>query len=132
VKRVVLDASALMTFFLGRPGAEKVKELLTAAAEGKKELLISAVNWGEVYYSIWRDRGRADAERAIACIAQLEIEVVAADMALAKVAAEFRVEHKLPYADSFAAALAHERKAILVTSDSYFAAVQEQIGLLMI
>ena len=54
MKRVVLDASALMTFFEDRPGAAKVEELIAQATEGKCELLISVVNWGEVYYSVWR------------------------------------------------------------------------------
>jgi len=57
MKRIVLDASALMTFFDGRPGAAKVEELITSAAEGKCKLLMSVVNWGEVYYSVWRAKG---------------------------------------------------------------------------
>ena len=69
MKRVVLDASALMTFFLGRPGAEKVKELILGAAEGRSELLMSVVNWGEVYYSIWRVEGEEAAEKKLAEIA---------------------------------------------------------------
>lgn len=130
MKRVVLDSSAVMTFFLGRPGAEKVKDLFTAASEGKKELLMSAVNWGEVYYSIWRDRGREDAERALAYIAQLPIEVVPVDTSLAKLAAEFKAQHKLPYADSFAAALAQQRDAAVATSDVDFAAVKDEVSVL--
>jgi predicted nucleic acid-binding protein len=124
VKRIVLDASAVMTFFLGRQGADKVKELLAAGAEGKGELLMSVVNWGEVYYSIWRDRGPNDAEKALGYIAQLPIEVVPADTAQAKLAAEFKAQFKLPYADGFAAALGQARRAALATSDKDF----ERIG----
>jgi predicted nucleic acid-binding protein len=130
VKRVVLDASALMTFFQGRPGAEKVKELFESAAEGKKELLMSVVNWGEVYYSIWRDRGREDAEKALTYIGQLPIEIVHADMELTRLAAELKAQYKLPYADCFAAALAKGRKAIVATSDGDFGAVRDLIPLL--
>lgn len=57
MKRIVLDASALMTFFENRPGAGKVEELLQLAVDGKRELLMSVVNWGEVYYSVWRVKG---------------------------------------------------------------------------
>jgi predicted nucleic acid-binding protein len=130
VKRVVLDASALMTFFEGRPGAEKVKEIFAAAAEGKRELLMSVVNWGEVYYSIWHDRGAEDAQKALAYIAQLPIEVVPADTAQAKLAGEFKARYKLPYADGFAAALARLSKATIATADADFAAVKHEVALL--
>jgi len=53
----VLDASALMAFFEDRAGGEKVEELLSKAAEAKRPLLMSLVNWGEVYYAIWRAHG---------------------------------------------------------------------------
>ena len=51
MKRVVLDASALMTFLEYRPGADRVEDLIRLGIEGKRQLLMSAVNWGEVYYS---------------------------------------------------------------------------------
>ena len=62
MKTYVLDASALMTFFENRAGAEQVEELLAKAAEAKRPLLMSAVNWGEVYYSVWRARGEPAAD----------------------------------------------------------------------
>ena len=130
MKRVVLDASALMTMFLDRPGGEKVQELISAAVEGKRELLMSVVNWGEVYYSIWQAQGRENAEKALALIAQLPIELVDADVELARLAAEFKAQYKLPYADGFAAALAQQRKATVVTSDKDFGQVEKQVTIL--
>jgi PIN domain nuclease of toxin-antitoxin system len=50
MKPYVLDASALMTSFEDRAGADKVEELLAKAAEAKQPLSMSVVNWGEVYY----------------------------------------------------------------------------------
>jgi PIN domain nuclease of toxin-antitoxin system len=38
MKRVVLDASALMTFFEDRPGADKVEDLIRLGVEGKRQL----------------------------------------------------------------------------------------------
>jgi predicted nucleic acid-binding protein len=130
VKRVVLDASAVMTYFVGRPGAERVKALLAEAAEGQKTLLMSVVNWGEVYYSVWRTKGRDAAQHALHILAQLPIELVPADAELTRLAAELRAGHKLPYADCFAAALARLRKAALLTSDGDFAAVQDEVPIL--
>lgn len=111
MKRIVLDASALMTFFEDRPGADKVEDLIAQAAEGKSELLMSVVNWGEVYYCVWRAKGPGIARKILAEIAQLPIDLVSADYELTKLAAELHAEHKLPYADCFAASLASQRKA---------------------
>jgi predicted nucleic acid-binding protein len=126
VKACVLDASALMAFFEDRAGAERVEQLLSKAAEAeaKDPLLISVVNWGEVYYSVWRARGERVAGQKLQEIAQLPIHVVHVDTELTKLAAALKAQHNLPYADCFAAALARARKAVLVTSDKDF----ERVG----
>ena len=130
MKRVVLDASALMTFFEDRPGAGKVEELIRLGVEGKRQLLMSVVNWGEVYYSTWRAKGPGVARKVLEDIAQLPLEIVDADLELTRAAAELRAEHKLPYADCFAAALAASRKASLATSDKDFASVEKNLDIL--
>jgi predicted nucleic acid-binding protein len=130
VKRVVLDSSALMTFFEDRPGAEKVEEAIHLAIAGKRELLMSVVNWGEVYYSVWRAKGPGVARKVVEEIVQLPITLVPADLELTRLAAEFRAQHKLPYADCFAAALAADRRASLATSDKDFARVEKQLHIL--
>lgn len=132
MKRVVLDASALMTFFEDRPGAKTVEDLVKRAIEGKIDLLMSVVNWGEVYYSTWRMRGEAAAKAVVDRIAQLPIEVIAADMDSTRLAAELKVHHKVPYADSFAAALAQSHEAALATCDADFSSLEKQFTLVWI
>ena len=130
MKRIVLDASALMTFFEDRPGVDKVEDLIRLGVEGKRQLLMSVVNWGEVYYSTWRTKGPGVARKILEDIAQLPVEIVDADLELTRAAAELRAEHKLPYTDCFAAALAAARKASLATSDKDFASVEKKLDLL--
>jgi predicted nucleic acid-binding protein len=130
MKRIVLDASALMTFFENRPGAEKVQDLIRLGVEGKRQLLMSVVNWGEVYYSTWRTKGPGVARKVIEDIAQLPLEIVDADLELTRGAAELRAEHKLPYTDCFAAGLAAARKASLATSDKDFTHVEKELDIL--
>ncbi|HEV2491544.1 MAG TPA: type II toxin-antitoxin system VapC family toxin [Terriglobia bacterium] len=132
MKRYVLDASALMTFFEDRAGAGKVEELLAKAVEAKRPLAMSVVNWGEVYYSVGRARGREAAASKLQEIAQLPIELVDVDQELGKLAARLKAEHNLPYADCFAAAVAIARKAILVTSDKDFARVSTALKILWV
>ncbi len=130
MKRIVLDSSALMTFFENRPGAEKVQDLIRLGVEGKRQLLMSVVNWGEVYYSTWRTKGPGVARKVIEDIAQLPLEIIDANLELTCTAAELRAEHKFPYTDGFAAALAAQCKASLATSDKDFAHVQKKLDIL--
>lgn len=132
MKRIVLDASAVMTFFENRSGADKVEELITLAVAGKRELFMSVVNWGEVYYSVWRAHGQQKAKQLIAEIAQLPVEIVDADFEVTKIAASFHAEGKLPYADCFAAGLGKHYKAAVVTSDRDFTLVQGQVDVLFV
>ena len=105
-------------------------ELLQLAAGGKRDLLMSVVNWGEIYYSVWRDQGPGFARQVLLKISPLPIALVPVDVELARVAAEFKASHKLPYADCFAAALAQSRKASLLTSDRDFSQVEKKLDIL--
>jgi predicted nucleic acid-binding protein len=130
MKRIVLDASALLTLFQSRPGAAKVEELIALATAGQRHLLMSVINWGEIYYSVWRDQGPGFAHQILSKIAQLPITLVPADLEQTRHAAELKATHKLPYADCFAAALALTRNATLATSDKDFAPLQKKLNIL--
>jgi len=120
MKKYVLDASALFAFLQKKPGAYKVNELLKEAMHGRAEILMSAVNYGEVYGKILREHGPEQALTAMHAVGPLPIEVLDATPQRAFKAADAKAKYKLYYADSFAAALAIEHKAALVTSDSDF------------
>jgi len=118
-----------MTFSANRPGAEKVEQLIQLAVDGKRELLMCVVNWGEVDYSVWRDQGReSPANSRTDCPAADPFGP--ADVELARHAAEFKANFNLPYVDGFAAALAVHRKASLATSDKDFAQVEKKLDIL--
>lgn len=123
MKNYVLDASALMTFFEERAGADKIEKLLAEAADAKRLLPMSVINWGEVYYAVWRAHGETVAQSKLREITQLPVEIVDADMELTRLAASLKAQYRLPYADCFAAALAQIRRATLVTSDKDFESV---------
>jgi predicted nucleic acid-binding protein len=130
VKTYVLDSSGLMAFFEDRPGAGKIKDLLSQAAEVNHPLLMPVINWGEVYYSVWRTAGEKIAAAKLREIAQLPITIVDVDKDLTRLAARLKAEHNLPYADCFVAALALDRNATLVTADKDFERVAKLIRLL--
>ncbi len=130
MKRAVFDASALLTFLHNRPGAARVSEIIQLGRVAKMQLSLSVVNWGEIYYSIWRDQGPGFARKVIQDLASLPIWLAPADLDQTRLAAELKAEHKLPYADCFAAALAMQRGAAVVTSDSDFASVARKVPIL--
>jgi predicted nucleic acid-binding protein len=130
--RMVLDASAVISFFEDRPGGDVVERLVAESVAGKTELFMSVVNWGEVYYSAWRARGPDAARQMAAEISQFPIQIVNADSELTEMAAGLRAQYKLPYADCFAAALAKARKASVMTTDQDFAKVKSEVEILFL
>ena len=129
-RRYVLDANALIGFFEARRGAaEKVRHLLGEAARQELPLLMSAVNWGEVFYTEWRARGEARAREAEAALLEMPIIVIGADRERATRAGAIKQKHGLGYADAFAAELAIERGACLVTADPEFKKVGKALAL---
>jgi predicted nucleic acid-binding protein len=120
---MVLDAHALMVLFNDEPGAEEVEKILIKAESGSPKLLMSVVNWGEIYYSILRGASQEMAETKAHEIAGMQIELVpvdADDLELVRQAAAFKATRKMSYADCFAAALAKIKNAELVTGDREF------------
>jgi len=125
----VLDSWALIAFFEDEPAADEVEKLLHQASEGKHKLLLSVVNWGEIFYSTMRAVSRQTAEEKAGEIAALPIEIVGLgdDLTLTRQAAIYKATRKMSYADCFAAALAKSKNAELVTGDPEFKEVEAEI-----
>src|SRR5437867_12789280 len=103
---MVLDAHALMVLFNDEPGAEEVEKILLKAERGSPKLLMSVVNWGEIYYSILRGASPEMAESKSHEIAGMRIEIVPADssdLELVRQAAVLKATKKISYAECVAA-----------------------------
>lgn len=120
MKTYVFDASALFVYLQKKSSADKVAQLLKEANHSQAELLMSAVNYGEVYGSLLRLYGADRALAVMSAARPLPLQLVDVTPRRAFQASEFKAKYKLYYADSFAASLALEYKATLVTSDSDF------------
>jgi predicted nucleic acid-binding protein len=127
-RRFVLDANALFGFFEGRRVvAEKMRQLLGEALRQDRPLLISAVTWGEVFYIAWRRHGETNAREAEARLQRMPIAVIAVERERATRAGALKQRHGLGFADAFAAELAIERGAWLVTADPEFSKVGKEL-----
>ena len=123
----VLDSFALVAYFRGEPGGVPVKELLHKAAQADKPLHMTEVNYAEVKYTILRKDGAEAWETAAKVLETLPIEFHPATRAMADAAADFKARISFSLADAFAAALAKEKKAELVTGDPEFKALEKEI-----
>jgi len=123
----VLDSHALLTFFRAEKGDDKVKHLLERAGEHNKFLHMTEVNYAEVKYIIMRKDGPDRWAKISSELPILPITFHPATRALADTAANIKSRHSLSLADAFAAALAKERKAELVTGDREFKALEGEI-----
>ena len=129
-RRYVLDANALIGFFEDREAAAgRIERLVHEALRQGSPLLMSAVNWGEVFYTAWRRHGEATAREAEGRLQELPIAVIEVDRKRASRAAALKQRHNLGYADAFAAELAIERAAWLVTADPEFSKVGKALFL---
>ena len=116
----VLDACALLRLAQDEPGAEQIEEILRTAQAGECRVLLHQINLGEVVYRIGKGFGWTVAERKQAEISLLPIETVAFSNDIFWAAVKLKAHYPMSYADCFAAALAIQQKAVLLTSDPEF------------
>ena len=107
-----------------------VKDLLDSPGA---RFYISAVNLGEVYYIILRERGMEVAKLVESELNLAHnIHVIDATWERAKMAGEFKARGGISYADCFAAALAVEKNAPLLTGDREFERIIDKIQIVWI
>jgi predicted nucleic acid-binding protein len=103
--------------------------LMEEALHQEAPLFMSAVNWGEVFYVAWKRHGEAKAWEARAKLREIPVVVIAAEVDRATRAAALKQKHNLGYADAFAAELAIEQRAWLVTADPDFSRLGKLLSL---
>lgn len=125
----VIDSYAMMAFFEDEPGADMVAGILSAIINKESKGYMSIVNWGEIYYNIYRVQGKDIAEKAISQLNRYAIQFVDADRSLTYQAAIFKGKYKIAYADCFAAALANRLNARVVTGDPEFRKLEAEVSI---
>ncbi len=126
----VLDSFALLAYFRDESGAETVEKLLMTASRKDSSLHMTEVNYAEVKYMLIKKNGLdawSDAEKVLQ---GLPIEFHPANRVLADLAADFKSRLSFSLADAFAAALAKEKKAELITGDPEFKALEKELKIL--
>ncbi len=101
---VVLDSYALLAFWAGEPGADRVASLLQEAADDAP-VLMSYANVGEVLYILERRRGSSAPYRALSALSLLPVTLVEVGRRQTIAAARLKARYLISYADGICAAL---------------------------
>ena len=125
----VLDSFALIAYFRDEAGAETMENLLVAAGKKDSPLHMTDVNYADVKYSIVKKDGAEAWAEAAKILQGLPIDFHSTTRAMADTAADFKARFRISLADAFAAALAKEKKAELVTGDQDFKLLGKEISI---
>lgn len=132
MKPIVFDSWPLIAFFDSEPSAERVESLITSALEKKREMKMTVINLGEIWYSYARIYSDDFADLLTENVRSMNIEIVPVDWKLAKIAAGFKKSGGISYADCFAAALAKQSGAELITGDPEFKQLEVELEIIWV
>jgi len=124
----VFDSWAILAYAQDEPAADLVENLLLESSRLQNGL-ISSMNLGEVWYTLARRRSRHLADQQLVTLAEIGLQRIDVDWPMVLQAADFKSRHKISYADAFAAALAKQRDAELVTGDPEFRTIESEISI---
>lgn len=114
-KKYVLDSYAILALLEGESGAETVANIV---GNDESKIYLSIINLGEIYYILFRRKGKRTAEEIVDNIlSEDSLTVVDAPWSRVKVAAAIKTRGGLSYADAFVLALGKELEAPVVTGD---------------
>jgi len=114
----ILDACALIALLAGEKGAEKVRDIIQDAIDGKVTVKINQINLLEVYYHIINIYDQNKADEMLETIRKFPIEVIIGlEDNTFNEAGRIKSKYKIPLGDSIVVAECIIRKGILVTSD---------------
>lgn len=118
---LVLDSWPVMEWLKGRePVMTRFDELIHLAMMGEVQLLISNINFGEIYYNSCKEWGENRADEICEEFDGLPIRIVHPSAGGVLAAARVKARYNFPYADSFAVVLALDYGASIVTGDPDF------------
>jgi predicted nucleic acid-binding protein len=118
-ERYILDACALIAVLAKEEGADKVAAIYKKAMRGASTLIMHKLNLLEVYYGLYRQRGKEYATEIIDKI-KMEITIIheISDEVFAE-AGRLKASYKISLADSVALAAASVSGSFLMTADHH-------------
>ena len=128
--KIVIDSHPIMAMLNREPKYDDVQRFLKNAQKNRAYLIMSSINFGEIYYSVLRLLGEQRAESLYNIITAIPITIISPDIETVTLAAKYKAFKKMSYADCFAAALAKTEDAALLTGDPEFKEVEKEIRII--
>ena len=128
MKRILLDAHAILRWTQKERGYQKVKSLLVACREQSALGYMNQINLGEVYYQTIRAIGLEEAQKFLENFLRLPLSIILPDSELIWKASEIKAEYAISYADCFAAATALRYEATILTGDREFKKIESLVS----
>jgi len=114
----VLDTSAIIRYLDREAGWPRVHLVLDECSAGRCDVLVSAVNWGELATKLFRDQTPQAQAATLESLLALRVEVVPATAERAVRSGQIKARLHVPYADAFGIELAYDSpNHTLITAD---------------
>jgi predicted nucleic acid-binding protein len=127
----ILDSYAIMEFLRQQKSWQSVADLFEQSTQGKAKLKIHIFNWGEIWYTLIREKGEEVATEFLEEFkSQIDVEIVDFDKLVFERAVKFKSCGNISYSDCFAISTAIEQNAILVSGDKEFKQFENQVQIL--
>jgi predicted nucleic acid-binding protein len=127
----ILDSYAIMEFLRQQKSWEIVADLFNQSTEGSAKLKIHILNWGEIWYTLIREKGKDIADEFLSDFqSQIDVEIIDFSKSVFERAVQFKSQGNISYSDCFAISAAVEQNAILVTGDKEFKQFEDQVKIL--
>ena len=125
---LVLDSWAVLAWLGREAGEARVEKEFERAEAAGTRLLLSIINAGEVYYMLARRQDGDLAQEFIEDLRRhrLPVRLIPATTRRVWDAAKLKARYPVAYADAFAASLARESGASLLTGDREFAILERE------
>jgi ribonuclease VapC len=130
-EKVVLDTSAVITYFEGEKGKDIVEELLMDSAANKFRLLLPYSAAIEFYYINFNNIDEETANQRFAMLMSFPLELIKSiDAPYMIEAGRLKASYTISFADSLIAAYACLEDAPLVHKDPEYLELKEEIKLI--
>ena len=128
MKTYVLDTSGLVRIFERAAGGERVEDILTQALSKSCDAVISAVNWGELGYTLTGLFGLQTSQGMRQSLLESGLRIITVTAERADRAGHIKSQFKIGYADCFGIEFAGDSPDhILVTADYGVKPVEQHI-----
>lgn len=123
----VFDSYAILVYLQKQPGWQETGSLLRMVKRERRVALLNWINWGEIFYIVRRHFGPDKAQETMELLSAFPLQLHPVTFDLVHLASELKSDYRISYADAFCAATALENKAIIVTGDPEFHALESII-----